>query len=74
MTDLTKFRKETEKLVRSVLTPNNNGLVVDVFEKEFRAAIGYPVPYRRLGYASCIDLIESMPEVVEFETLNSGKT
>ena len=64
---------KTKKNARSVLLPNKEGLLSDEFEKEFRGHFGFPVPYKRLGFISTMELIEyKMTDVIDVERMPTG--
>ena len=52
---------------RAVLLYNKHGLLLDALEKEFRRLNGKSIPHKFLGYDSLYDLVNNMPDVVNFE-------
>ena len=57
-------------LLRSVLIPNKDGLVLTAVEDEFYGMTGERIPYRQLGFNTLLQLLESMPELVNIYRLN----
>ena len=52
---------------------NKHGLLLDVFEHDFRGMIGKPIPFKFLCYYSVYDLLVSLPEVVEVTHFGGGQ-
>ena len=48
-----------------ILLYNKYGLSLDDFEREYRVTEGKPVPFKLLGYDSCNDLLNNIPEYVK---------
>jgi len=72
MSELLRLQEETKKMLRSVLLPNKEGLLLSDLEREFLGMVGYSIPWRRLGHLSLLDMVRSMPGVVVVETLGKG--
>ena len=47
--------------IRSVLTNNKLGLLLESFEMEYKILYGSVVPYKALGFPSTYDLLASCP-------------
>ena len=67
---LLKFKK----LLRSVLLPNKDGLVISALEDEYCGMTGESIPYKQLGYHSLLMLLESVPDLVHISRLANGVT
>jgi len=66
------FKAKTVSGIRSVLLYNKMGLLLGVFEKEYKAMMGKNVPYKALGFPSTYELLRSVPEAVEIQQLPDG--
>ena len=64
--DLLNFKM----LLRSVLIPNKDGLVLTAVEDEFTGMTGERIPYRQLGFNTLLQLLESMPELATISRVN----
>jgi len=69
---LVAFKTKTVSGIRSVLLYNKMGLLLGVFEKEYKAMMGKNVPYKALGFPSTYELLLSVPEAVEIQQLPDG--
>ena len=74
MAELLRLQEETKKMLRSVLLPNKEGLllsggfhklfgmkltfIIDL-EREFLGMVGYSIPWRRLGHMSLLEMVSS---------------
>jgi len=67
-----RLQEETKKMLRSVLLPNKEGLLLSDLEREFQGIVGYPIPWRKLGHISLLEMVRSMPGVVIVESLGEG--
>jgi len=72
MSELLRLEEDTKKMLRSVLLPNKEGLLLSDLEREFLGMVGYSIPWRRLGHMSLLEMVRSMPGVVIVETLGQG--
>jgi len=72
MVDLVVLEEETRKMLRSVLLPYRDGLVLADLACEYRNTVGSFLPWRALGHASLLALLLAMPEVVRVERLAAG--
>ena len=73
-----RLQEETKKMLRSVLLPNKEGLLLsgvsslqlstlDIrhskqlptsdLEREFQGIVGYPIPWRKLGHMSLLEMV-----------------
>ena len=73
MSELLRLQEETKKMLRSVLLPNKEGLLLSggsqallakyIFitdlEREFHGMVGYSIPWRKLGHMSLLDMVGS---------------
>ena len=57
------------KLLRSVLIPNKDGLLISAVEDEYHGMTGERVPYRQLGYENIYQLLQSCPQLARIERL-----
>ena len=60
------------KLLRSVLIPNKDGLLISAVEDEYHGMTGERVPYRELGYQNVFQLLQNCPQLVRIERLPDG--
>jgi hypothetical protein len=59
--------------IRAVLMYNKHGLLLEVFEQEYRGMVGKPIPYKFFGFNCMYDLLVGWPEVVEVTHLGGGQ-
>ena len=66
-----RLEEETKKMLRSVLLPNKEGLLLSGvsslqhskqlptsdLEREFQGIVGYPIPWRKLGHMSLLEMV-----------------
>ncbi|XP_061490220.1 tudor domain-containing protein 5 isoform X2 [Rhineura floridana] len=72
MSDQERLMNSLKKEMRSLLTPVKEGLTPCMLEKEYRAMIGEPLPFRALGYHSVMELVMNMPDVVDICPSGNG--
>ena len=60
------------KLLRSVLIPNKDGLLISAVDDEYHGMTGERVPYRELGYQNSFQLLQNCPQLVSIERLPDG--
>ena len=60
------------KLLRSVLIPNKDGLLISAVEDEYHGMTGERVPYRQLGHQNIYQLLQNCPQLVRIERLPDG--
>jgi len=60
--------------IRAILMYNKHGLLLEVFEQEYRKMVGKPIPYKLFGYNCIYDLLLAWSEVVEITQLGGGQT
>lgn len=61
-----------KKDVRSLLIASKLGLSVQELERDYRMMIGSPLPVKTLDYRSTMELLQDMPDVVNFYTKVDG--
>jgi len=59
--------------IRAVLMYNKHGLLLEVFEQEYRGMVGKPIPHKFFGFNCIYDLLVAWPEVVEVTQLGGGQ-
>jgi len=52
---------------------NKHGLLLEVFEQEYRGMVGKPIPFKFFGFNCVYDLLVAWPEVVEVTQLGGGQ-
>ena len=72
MADLVMLEEETRKMLRSVLLPYRDGLLLADLPCEYRMTVGSLLPWRALGHPSLLAMLLAMPEVVRVERLAAG--
>ena len=72
MADLVVLEEETRKMLRSVLLPYRDGLLLADLPCEYRMTVGSLLPWRALGHPSLLAMLLAMPEVVRVERLAAG--
>lgn len=63
MTDTEKIKEELKKTIRSLLLSCKDGQPQRFLERDHSEIMGYSIPYRKLGYSSVTDLLDSLPDV-----------
>ena len=63
---------DVKKLLRSVLLPNKNGLLLQSLQDEYVGMTGNIIPLRQLGYNTLLQLLQSMPDLANVEMLPDG--
>ena len=59
--------------IRAVLMYNKHGLLLEVFEQEYRGVVGKQIPFKLFGFSCLYDLLVAWPEVVEVTQLGGGQ-
>ena len=67
-----QLMQKFSKLLRSVLIPNKDGLLISAVEDEYHGMTGERVPYRELGYQNVFQLLQNCPQLVRIERLPDG--
>ena len=67
-----KVMEKFSKLLRSVLMPNKDGLLISAVEDEYRGMTGEVMPYRELGHQNSWQLLQNCPQLVSTERLPDG--
>lgn len=60
--------EEVRTTILSVLVSHKNGCTLSEFNKSYYDFEGRPVPWKRFGHSSLIDLLSSMPDIVNVES------
>ena len=60
------------RLLKAVLIPNKDGLLISATEDEYFGMTGERIPYRELGYQSTFQLLQNCPQLVRLERLPDG--
>jgi len=63
----------TKKLVKSILMPHKNGLIIKDLQKNFFLMENKFIPYKACGFNDIISYLNSMPEAFNIEHLITGK-
>ena len=64
--------KETKQLIRSLLLPEKNGLILTALEKEYTDNVGSEIPFKLFGFEKCLSFLESISDTVELHPLSDG--
>ena len=72
MTERHKILTDTKKLIRSVLNTCKDGCQMGNLDREYKSMVGAPIPYRKLGYHSLENFLESATDTVLIETNEKG--
>lgn len=72
MDEKLKRKEETQKLLRSVLMPNKNGLLLKDLSKMYREFTNQNIPFSMFGYPSLVSFLESIPDFVSVQELSTG--
>ena len=59
-----------KKTIRALLISAKNGLTPNQLAKDYEVIIGEPLPVKKLGYRSLMDLVYSIPDVIQV-TINA---
>lgn len=63
---------EAKQLLRSLLLPEKNGLILTALEKEYMENVGGIIPFRKCGFQTCLSFLESISDAVEVKRLSDG--
>ena len=63
---------ETKQLIRSLLLPEKNGLILKSLEKEYMDNVGGSIPYKLFGFENSLSFLESISDTVELRSLSDG--
>ena len=63
---------EAKQLLRSLLLPEKNGLILTALEKEYMENVGGKIPFRECGFQTCLSFLESISDAVEVKKLSDG--
>ena len=63
---------EAKQLLRSLLLPEKNGLILTALEKEYMDNVGGTIPFKEFGFQSCLSFLESISDAVEVKPLSDG--
>ena len=72
MKDQEPLMEEFSRLLRSVLIPNKDGLLISAVQDEYYSFTGFRIPYRQLGFQSSVQLLQNCPELAIIERLPDG--
>ena len=64
--------KGTKQLIRSLLLPEKNGLILTALEKEYMDNVGDVIPYEIYGFENCLSFLYSISDAVELHPLSDG--
>ena len=64
MSDQAKLKEELKKTIRALVMSAPMGLTVEEVERDHANFEGCPVPYRQLGYNTCRDFLQDIPDTV----------
>lgn len=65
MSDSKDIKEKVLQEVRSILLSSQGGLSCKDFVKDWQLLLGYPVPFRKMGFPTLEDFLRSIPDVVE---------
>ncbi|XP_039623685.1 tudor domain-containing protein 5 isoform X2 [Polypterus senegalus] len=63
-----------KKDLRSLLIASKMGVAIEHLQRDYKEMLGHAIPLRDLGYHSVIDMVSSMPDVIQVEYTNAGST
>ena len=66
------MQQKFSELLRAVLIPNKDGLLISAVEDEFYGMTGERIPYRELGYQNASQLLQNSPHLANIERLPDG--
>ena len=67
-----KLLQQCSRLLRSVLIPNKDGLLISAVEDEYYGMTGERIPYRQLGFRSFHQMLQENPQLGKLERLPDG--
>ena len=66
--------EKAKKNIRSTLIRYKYGILLEEFEREYRSLVGKPLPFGLLGFNTVLDMVASMPDVLNVIELSNGTT
>ena len=63
---------EIKQLLRSLLLPEKNGLILTALEKEYADNVGGRIPFQEFGFPNCLSFLESISDAVDVKPLSDG--
>ncbi|XP_038063812.1 tudor domain-containing protein 5-like isoform X2 [Patiria miniata] len=64
MTDQAKVKETVKKTIRGLVVSAPLGLTPHEVELDYASFVGRPLPYRQLGYNTCQDFLQDIPDTV----------
>lgn len=58
-----KLLEDVKKTVRSLLLSCKDGQPLRLLERDHMEIMGYPIPYKKLGFNSSTELLNNFPDV-----------
>ncbi|XP_028668028.1 tudor domain-containing protein 5 [Erpetoichthys calabaricus] len=74
MTHQEDLLNRLKKDIRSLLIASKMGVAIEHLQHDYKKMLGHAIPLRDLGYHSVIDMVSSMPDVIQVEYTNAGST
>lgn len=66
------LQDETKQLLRSIIESAPYRIYTRDVEREFSKLMGYELPFRKLGYATCEEYLQSIPDTLSISPTASG--
>ena len=66
--------EKAKRNIRSTLIRYKYGILLEEFEREYKSLVGKQLPFKLLGFTTVLDMVASMPDVLNVIELSNGTT